>query len=255
VSAELAETATAAEAVEPLNREDAEKLDRRIRRMAGDTKGKLDTLGALVADAKAGRIHEPLGFKSWTAYLADALSELCSGQGIQTRREVVAYLYGENMSQRGIAEIVGVSQKTVDRDMEQVSHGDSPDAEMRLQTAVHAEDDDDEAPADLDQDGDKPSQTTTGLDGKTYPRERKKQPPAEKPRRPPITETFHKAAYELGKLTRRIERLAADDRFTRNRTELARIASDLIRARDLLTAVIDQLDVGSGAENLVDTAD
>jgi hypothetical protein len=104
MSAELVEAATPVEVVTPpMRREDAEKLDRRIRRMAGDTKGKLDTLGALVADAKAGRIHQVLGYPSWTAYLADALSELCSGQGIQTRRDLVAYLYDTGMSQRAIA--------------------------------------------------------------------------------------------------------------------------------------------------------
>lgn len=119
MSAELAETATAAEVVEPLNREDAEKLDRRIRRMAVDTKGKLDTLGALVADAKAGRIHEVLdGYPSWTAYLVDALGELCSGQGNETRRELVAYLYDVGMSERAIAVATGASKTTVHRDLE-----------------------------------------------------------------------------------------------------------------------------------------
>ena len=130
MSAELAETAAAAEVVEPLNREDAEKLDRRIRRMAGDTKGKLDTLGALVADGKAGCIHEVLdGYPSWTAYLADALSELCSGQGIEVRRELVAYLYDTGMPQRAIAAATGVNQSTVSRDLEsaaQVMHDASP---------------------------------------------------------------------------------------------------------------------------------
>jgi hypothetical protein len=102
VSAELAET-VAAEVVEPMNREDAEKLDGRIRRMAKESKRHLDTLATLVDQAKAGRIHEALEYPSWTAYLADALSELCSGHGIESRRELVAYLYDATCSRDGMS--------------------------------------------------------------------------------------------------------------------------------------------------------
>ena len=118
MSAQVAETATAAEVVEPLNRDDAEKLDRRIRNLAGATKGQLDSLGALVAKARAGRIHEALDYPSWSAYLGDALRELRSGEGSEVRRELVAYLYDAGMPQRAIAVATGVNQSTVSRDLE-----------------------------------------------------------------------------------------------------------------------------------------
>jgi hypothetical protein len=186
VSAELAETAAAAEVVEPMNREDAEKLDGRIRRMAGDTKGKLDTLGALVADAKAGRIHEVLdGYPSWTAYVADALGELCSGQGIQTRRELVAYLYDIGMSERAIAAATGASKTTVHRDLgsakSQVVHNGPPDAADESEAVPTDLDETDEAKAavsadlpgsihaETDAGGPTKAKTTTGLDGKRHP--------------------------------------------------------------------------------------
>lgn len=211
MSAELAETATAAEVVEPLNREDAEKLDRRIRRMAGDTKRKLDTLGALVADAKAGRIHEVLdGYPSWTAYLADALSELCSGQGIQTRRELVAYLYDTGMSERAIAAATGASKTTVHRDLEsaesQVVHNGPPDAGDEPETVATDLDETDEANAmvstdlpesphtEVDAGGHTKAKTTIGLDGNSYPRGWKKRPEGQgQQKKPGIPRTVNHA--------------------------------------------------------------
>ena len=102
----------------------ATRLDTRIRLMAGTVRDNLIKLGELVDEAKTGQIHVALGFASWTAYLADALGgqlDLDTG----SRRAVVELLAGEGMSQRAIATAVGVSQKTVDRDLDHVSHGDS----------------------------------------------------------------------------------------------------------------------------------
>ena len=189
MSAELTETATAAEVVEPLNREDAEKLDGRIRRMAKESKRHLDTLATLVDQAKAGRIHEALEYPSWTAYLADALSELCSGQGAQTRRALVAYLYDTGMSERAIAAATGASKTTVHRDLgsaeSQVVHNGPPDAadeseagptdldETEKPKAAVSADLPESVHAEVDASGPTKAKTTTGLDGKTQTRNRK----------------------------------------------------------------------------------
>ena len=203
MSAELAET-VAAEVVEPMNREDAAKLDGRIRRMAKESKRHLDTLATLVDQAKAGRIHEALEYPSWTAYLADALSELCSGQGIETRRELVAYLYDIGMSERAIAAATGASKTTVHRDLEsaesQVVHNGPPDAGDEPETVTTDLDEADEANAmvstdlpesphtEVDAGGQTKAKTTIGLDGNSYPRGWKKRPEGQgqqkKPRSP-----------------------------------------------------------------------
>lgn len=191
MSAELAET-VAAEVVEPLNREDAEKLDGRIRRMAKESKRHLDTLATLVDQAKVGRIHEALEYPSWTAYLADALSELCGGQGIETRRELVAYLYDVGMSERAIAAATGASKTTVHRDLgsaeSQVVHNGPPDAADESEAGPNDLDDTDKAKAavsadlpgsihaETDAGGPTKAKTTTGLDGNSYPRGWKKRP-------------------------------------------------------------------------------
>ena len=77
-----------------------------------------------------------------------------------------------------------------------------------------------------------------GTDGKTYA-------VAPKPavqRRRPLPQAFWEAAFDLTKVTERIERLAADDRFPQNADEVAAAnRNDLARARDVLQDVIDRL--------------
>ena len=71
-----------------------------------------------------------LGFKSWTDYVAEVVGKDMTKLPVDDRRQIVELLAGEGMSQRQIAAAVGVSQKTVDRDLDQVSHNDSPDDQV-----------------------------------------------------------------------------------------------------------------------------
>lgn len=68
-------------------------------------------------------------------------------------------------------------------------------------------------------------------------------PPTPKsPARKPITDAFFAAAYSLGQRITTLTNLAGDDRFKRNADQLAqKHLSDLIRSRDALQRVIDQL--------------
>ena len=150
-------TGTDAEVVTPMDRAAAERLDKRIRLMGSTMRENLVKIEALLIEAKAGQIHLTLGYKSWTGYLADALGGRME-MNTETRRAVVELLAGEGMSQRAIAGAVGVSQKTVDRDLDQVSQDDSPE------------------PAT----GDKPDKVT-GLDGRVHPKHKAKPVPKPKP--------------------------------------------------------------------------
>ncbi len=81
------------------------------------------------------------------------------------------------------------------------------------------------------------SRSVTGLDGKQYAR-----PEPQTPRRAPLPDAFWRAAYDLTKVTERIGRLSEDDRFPQNAEKVAQAnLGDLIRARDLLQQVIEQL--------------
>jgi hypothetical protein len=104
-----------AEIVAAVSRADAERLDKRIRLLADTINNSLAKLYELVERAKHGEIHKALGFPSWTACVADVFK----GQvrlDREQRRELVGWLAGEGMSQRAIADAVGVSKKTVQND-------------------------------------------------------------------------------------------------------------------------------------------
>lgn len=192
-----------------VSRPDAERLDKRIRLIVDNLNNNLVKLYELVELAKIGEIHAALGFPSWTAYIADVFhGEVRLDR--EHRRELVAYLSGEGMSQRAIAGVVGVARNTAKSDLRaQVDQFDPP------------------APRPV-----------TGLDGKCYPPSR--------PRRGPIIDEFRGVSLKLYPLETKIRKLIADDRIARNRDALRGHRNDLIRFRDTLNDVIDQLggDVG-----------
>lgn len=67
-------------------------------------------------------------------------------------------------------------------------------------------------------------------------------PERKKPNRKPLPDAFRSAAWDLSKVAERLIRLADDDRFPRNAEQVAQMSrSDLLRAADLLAAVIDRL--------------
>ncbi|WP_078309267.1 MULTISPECIES: helix-turn-helix domain-containing protein [unclassified Mycobacterium] len=99
-----------------LDRTSAEQLDHQLRAAAAAARESLELVAALVAEAKAGRVHETLGFPSWTAYLADALGgKLHVPDAL--RSELIGLLAGEGVSVRGIAAVTGVSKSTVSREV------------------------------------------------------------------------------------------------------------------------------------------
>jgi hypothetical protein len=106
---------TDTEVIEPVSRDVAERLDNRMRLLVGTINDNITKLYELVQEAKRGDVHAALGFPSWPAYLADVFTvqvRLEPGQ----RRELVGYLSGEGMSDRTIADVIGVSDTTVLRD-------------------------------------------------------------------------------------------------------------------------------------------
>lgn len=62
------------------------------------------------------------------------------------------------------------------------------------------------------------------------------------PARKPLPDAFQAAAWDLVKVTERLDRLAADDRFPRNAEQVGRLSRhDLLRAVDLLATVVDRI--------------
>lgn len=57
-----------------------------------------------------------------------------------------------------------------------------------------------------------------------------------------LPEAFRTAAYDLVKVAERLDRLVNDDRYSRNAEQVARMCRhDLLRANDLLAAVVDRV--------------
>lgn len=126
--------------VQALSKTEAKRLDKRIR-ATGDkavtshskTLELFDELMELLTQARDGEIHKALGLKSWTAYIADAVNIQVTVR--EDRKALAQFLSGQGMSQRAIASTLGVSQKTVDRDLE----GEESDPDATVESLDGAE--------------------------------------------------------------------------------------------------------------------
>lgn len=201
----------------------------------------------LIVKAFVGRAWVALGYESWDSYCAGEFAEARMVRlDREQRREIVAEMRQAGMSTRAIASGLGVPQSTVDRDT-RASDPNGSDEPM--------------------------PETVTGLDGRQRPATRSPREPvakvtettrtehyvntdtgeiADEPsapapdvsarRRRPLIDAFTDATYDLTKVTERIERLIADDRYPQNAEKVAaKHRSDLIRARDAMQSVIDRL--------------
>jgi hypothetical protein len=221
-----------------LSVDDARRLTERIRLTAHSARESIEKLHVLVDQAKAGNAHLALGYQSWTAYLSEVLGEEPLRLARDQRQELVGYLAGEGMSTRAIAPIVGVKQPQVVKDLAEQrqvipTESPAPDPQEAARQSVAR------AFSQTDKQPEKPAKVT-GLDGKTYT---KPAPTAPKtPQRRALPDQFFDASYDLQKVVERIERLAADDRFSQNKEQIsAKHRADLLRGIDALQGVVDRL--------------
>lgn len=193
-----------------MNRDEAERITERIRLDLDAAARSLDRLSGRIQEAHERRADLALGYESWAEYAAGEFGEVTAGLTATVRRQLVGQLSGEGMSTRAIAPAVGVSRDTVSKDRaRQVSDDLTPDSPAPEPRKV------------------------TGLDGKTYtPRVRPAPEPVTvdhetgeiaqtKPNRKPITDAARDIGLDLNALTDRIDRLMNDDRFDRNRDDIA----------------------------------
>lgn len=231
---------------------EARRLTERIRVTAHTYAEAREKLIGYVEEAKAGNAHLALGYRSWTEYLSEVLGEEPMRLARDERREVVQLLSSEGMSTRAIAPIVGVSREAVRLDMagdKKLPPPTAPSAPSPDEPSVDIANVDKET-GEILADGSpeivkltgpnsvtSPGRTITGMDGKTYTR-----PEPTKPRRRPLTDTFHDTTHDLRKITERLVRLTEDDRFPHNAEKVATAnRSDLLRAIDALQSVINRL--------------
>ena len=184
----------------------------------------------LLVEAYQRRAWAALGYETWDAYTDAELGEVRLRLPREERREVVASMADAGMSNRAIGSALGVDEKLVRIDRRSGAEKSAPADEP-----IDAELVEDDSPEAMER---AVKAAILGTDGKTYTAP----PQPAQPRRRPLPESFWQAAYDLNKVTERIERLAEDDRFPQNAGEVAaRNRNDLIRAIDALQGVVNRL--------------
>lgn len=216
-----------------------------------------------IEQARASKDDVVLGYASWTAYVVAEFGGQLAELGREDRRDVVDILSQTGMSSRSIAPLVGVTDRQVRRDLDQVGHDVPPDLEDRLadDQVSHDETPDredrlgDDRDVRLGEDRDldarldnalaeiskitstTPANVVVGMDGKGYPRREPKPR-----RRQPLNIALRQAAYDLQKVAGRLDRLTADDRFDRlDDRDRASVRNDLARHQKTLFVVRQRL--------------
>lgn len=216
---------------------DAQRLTQRIKLTASSVRDGMFKLRNLVEEAKRSNVWQVLGFPSWTAYLADTLADEPMRLGRDERQELVGYLAGEGLSTRAIAPIVGVSQKTIDRDVRESFDSPAPEPEVEadlvtgevIEPGAAQVPDAVTAPVEATP---TPPRAVTGLDGKTYTT------PVTKPKRRSIVDDAFTANRELFRAIERVRDIRRDDRYTRNKAD---IQAALQPSVDLANEVLQDL--------------
>lgn len=214
-------TAVATVEAPALDLKQAQRLTERARLVATTLMEARAKLFTIMTEAQEGRVWEALDMPNIQAWAAFTFSETPLAQlSIDDRRVLVKELAEEGYGVRAIAPIVGTTKSSVDRDLKaSVPQRDTP-------REVHG---------------------TDGITRTVQPRpvavdHETGEIAQRKPNRRPLPEAFRDAAHDLRKITERLERLAADDRFPRNREQIAETSkSDFNRAEAAIAAVLDSL--------------
>jgi hypothetical protein len=173
----------------------ATRITEKIQATIVSAREQLRVVEDLLREAQEGNAAEILGYKSWTEYVSHIFSQTPLRLEREDRIEVAKVLSRYGMSTRAIAPIIGSSNATVSRD---INEDGSPVTDVTPEEG-------------------NPPATVTGLDGKAYSRpEVQPEPPAEKPvkvRRTALTKAAREAASTITAGLDLIESIMADDRY------------------------------------------
>lgn len=227
----------------------ARKITERLRLQATNYAEAREKVIATLIEARDGGASALLGYASWTAYMAEVFGDAPLRLERDARQELVAELAAEGMSTRAIAPIVGVDNATVHRDLGRVASatpehqpfGESrPFTDEEVADIVASEPDVSGLNVDVgagevieprttvgEYGGNVPPSADerasvrdkiTGMDGKQYAR-----PEPKKPNRRALTDTAGDAGWNLRKAMEKVERIREDDRYSRNKKEVAEL--------------------------------
>lgn len=182
----------------------------------------VEAVWELVIRAYDGRADRALGYSSWDDYCTREFGTARLRLPREERAEVVASLRESGLSIRAIASATGTAYNTVLKDVTQFeSRG--VDADELAEELIAAE-----------------PPKVTGLDGKSY---KPTSAAPTKPRRGAITDDAGRIGRDLASITRRLNKLLDDDRFSRNREEIGcRIRPYPQHCLDVLERLVREID-------------
>lgn len=175
----------------------------------------------LVVMAFESRAWAALGYRSWDDYCTREFGQARLKLPREEREEVVGSLRDAGLSIRAIVAATGASDQTVQRDLARCSDSLHLDPEPAAAEPVQVTP---RFKPGVAPKAEPAPKKVTGTDGKTYPAKPKAEP--KKPQRGPFMADVPKAGWDLRKTVERIERIAADDRFTANKEQVAAQWSD-----------------------------
>lgn len=185
----------------PMSKAEAERTTMKIKLLLNQIADVTDKVLDLIEKAKAGDAWQPLGYESWTAYVAAEFGAILKRLDRADRLPAVVKMRELGMSTRAIGEVVGVDPKTVRNDLNRAGGEYSPPAE------VTGTDDKTYQPARVLPSGKLDASTVEGM-GKVVPPIR---------RRTPFHKSVLAASVDLRRLVGRIRKLSEDDRFQKDR--------------------------------------
>lgn len=173
-----------------------------------------------VVRAFRGRIWVALAYDSWAEWCECELGGL--KLPVPQRREIVAELASAGMSNRAIADAVDVDHKTVGNDLSATGENSPVD---RKSLGADGRERSHPRPSTEPQIPETDSGSEV-IDAEIVdpPQARPAPKPSSKPaepRRRPLTDSAREIGLDLKNLTARMEKLLADDRFARNKGEVA----------------------------------
>ena len=200
----------------------AERRAERIRLRLDAIADNIDAVLPMIREAIEREDHRTLGYNGVSDYVQDRFGGALTRLPRDLRRPVVHELAAAGMSTRAIAPVVGTSHMAVARDLAAPVTTVTPAIDTETgEVSDDYEDDDEPSPGlvrlvQQNQPAEPQRRAVVGIDGKNYTR-----PESRKPQRRSLVDDARDAGQELRKVTDRLARIAADDRLSRNRDEVA----------------------------------
>jgi transposase-like protein len=191
---------------------------------------------ALVEQVIANDGHRLLGYSSPSQYLRAEFDVAALQFTPDERREMALMLVRNGVSKRGTAQLLGVSEPTVRRDLSNASRDALPD---RVETSDGRSFPLSRPAPDADESfWDEPG-TDEVVDAEVVDEPTRPEPP--KPKRRPLPEAFAEASRDYIRAAERLARLTEDDRFPKNRDTAHHQLPELLGALDNTTRLIQAM--------------